>query len=442
MNNPKLSRRRFLKNTAGITVGAIGFPYIVPSSALGKAGSTAPSNRVTIGSIGVGGRGALNTRSLLNHGGQVLAVCDVNRDRRKKMKEYVEDFCAQKTTTGTYKGCAAYNHFRSGLERDDIDAVMIATPDHWHVPIAIEAVKAGKDIYVEKPLGMTIDEGRTLRDLVLRYGAVFQHGTELRAAAHCRYVCELIRNGRLGRLQRIEVGAPGGKTAPYGPAEPVPQGLDYQLWLGPAPFRPFRSEVTIRHGHYHILDFAATGFLAGWGIHYIDICQWALDTDETGPVEIEGTALFPQQGLLDGPLRWDVNYTYANDVTVNQTDLSKNPHGIRFEGTEGWIHIDYTAIRDAHPKSLIRSVIAPDEIHLFKAQSDDRNFLEAVKNRSRTCSPIQAAHRSTSVCMLGHLACLLGRKLKWDPQKEHFTNDPQANRLLSKSTRPPANYKP
>ena len=438
MTEQKLTRRNLLKNAATIA-GAITFPYIVPSSALGRSGFVAPSERVAIGCIGVGPRGALNTRSMMNHGAQVIAVCDVDRTKRLNMKQYIETFYAEWKRPTVPNRCDHYNDYRELLARTDIDAVMIATPDHWHVPIALAAVKARKDIYVEKPLGISIEQGKTLRDAVIKYGAVFMHGTEQRSMNQFRFACELVRNGRIGELHTIKVACPGGRQTGEHPPMPVPDGLDWNRWLGPAPVRPFNTAVFStknRLGWYFIADFAPSGYLTGWGIHHLDMAQWALDADDSGPVEITGQAVFPKSGLFDTPLTWDVDYLYENGVRVNFTDNKKNKQGVRFEGTQGWIHATRSSI-DAGPKSLLRTTIAPNEIHLYNTNSDDRNFLECIKTRAETCSPINAAHRSTAVGYLGLIATLLGRKLKWDPRKEVFENDDEANRLLSAPMRSP-----
>ena len=439
MTERVVTRRSLLKKTASVAAGAITLPYYVSSSALGKAGTFAPSNRITLGCIGVGPRGRLNTRGLMHHGAQVVAVCDVDEVPRAAAKKEVEDHYARKFGREKYTGCATYNDFRNLLARQDIDAVMIATPDHWHVPIAIAAVEAGKDIYVEKPLGVSIAEGQALRDAVRRYGAVFMHGTEQRSFSQFRFACELVRNKHTGKLHTIRVACPGGQETGVHPPMPVPKGLDWDMWLGPAPWVPYtkaRLRLGSGQGWYFISDYAPSGFVTGWGVHHLDMAQWALDADHSGPVEIDGHGVFPKDGLWDTPLTWSIDYIYANGVRMNFTDNRKNRQGVRFEGTEGWIHVTRNSI-DAHPKSLLRSVISPNEIHLYKCNNDDQNFIECVKTRSKTCSPIDAAHRSTTVGYLGYISILLGRKLRWDPLKECFIHDEQANRMLSRSMRSP-----
>ncbi|MDP6636203.1 MAG: Gfo/Idh/MocA family oxidoreductase [Phycisphaerae bacterium] len=435
-------RRTFLKNLAA-TGAVISLPAYIPSQALGKNGTVAPSERVTLGCIGVGGRGMLDTNGLLRtNAGQVVAVCDVNAQRRKRAQSTVNSYYAKTRPKSDYKGCDAYNDFRKVILRNDIDAVMVATPDHWHVPIAMAAVRSGKDIYVEKPLAISIGESRALKDIVQRYSAVFQHGTEQRAMAHLRYACELVRNGRIGRLHTVSVGAPGGRAAR--PVQPTsaPDHLDYDFWLGPAPKVPFTPGPCLGNGHWFISDYAASGFVAGWGIHPMDIAHWAMDADRTGPLEIEGVGVYATEGPHDTPLKWNVSMRYADDVKVRFIDSSQwklGAEGIRFEGSDGWIFASRFKGLDAGDKSLLKSVIGPNEIHLYEASNDDRNFVECVRSRGETVSPIHAAHSSTTVCLLSNIAMILGRKLKWDPGTERFTNDDEANQMLSRAHRAPWN---
>ena len=433
MSAGKMPRRRFLGRCAGAAAGVA----IVPSSVLGGPGRTSPGERVAMGCIGVGSRGLHNTKGLMHQGAQIVAVCDVDRRARDRTKKIVEDHYARKLGRDKYKACAAYSDFRELLARDDIEAVMIATPDHWHVPTAIEAVKRGKDVYVEKPLGMTVAEGQALREVVRRYGAVFMHGTEQRTMRQFRFACELVRNGYLGDLKLIKVACPGGRSTGIHRPMPVPDWLDYDMWLGPAPWNPYTAARCRVNSWYFISDYMTSGFVAGWGIHHVDMAQWALDADASGPVEIEGTGVFPDDGLYDTAVTWNIDYTYANGVRVSFTDNKKNKQGVEFKGTKGRLHVDRARIKAAEPKSLLKTIIGPNEIHLYESDNDDRNFLECVRTRAETASPIEAAHRSTTVCYLGNIAMLLGRKLRWDPEKERFVGDDEANRMLSGAMRSP-----
>jgi len=434
------NRRTFLKGLAAVGA-AVSLPVYIPSSAIGADGTIAPSERVNLACIGVGSRGMIDTNGLLRtDAGHLAAVCDVNAQRRKRAQTVVDGYYAKKYAKNGYKGCDAHKDFREVIARDDIDAVMVATPDHWHVSIAIAAVKAGKDIYVEKPLATSFGESQALRDIVQRYSVVFQHGTEQRAMANFRYACELVRNGRIGKLQKVRVAAPGGKAGRTQKPENPPDYLDYDLWLGPAPKVPFTPGACLGKGHYFMSDYAASGFVAGWGIHPLDIAHWAMDADRSGPLEIEGTGVFAPEGPHDTPLKWDVSMRYADDVQVHFTDSSQwklGAEGVRFEGSDGWIFASRFKGLDTGDKSLLRSVIAPNEIHLYEASNDDQNFIDCVRSRRETVSPIHAAHSSTTACLLSNIAIILGRKLKWDPAEERFTNDNEANQMLSRAFRAP-----
>ncbi len=414
-----ITRRGFLSGALAVA-GAT----IVPARVFS---ADAPSNRIAIGCVGVGGRGRLNVNGLLKHGAQIQAICDVDDHALTSAQRIVG-------------GCAVHRDSRELIARRDIDAVMIATPDHWHVPIAIAAVAAGKDIYVEKPLGVTIDEGKKLRAAVRRYGAVFMHGTEQRSMSRFRQACELVRNGRIGKVHTVLAGCPGGRRGgAEAPAE-VPAGLDYDRWLGPAPRKPYSAARVRTYGWYYISDYASSGFMAGWGVHPIDIAQWGLGADDSGPVAVEGTGDIPADGLFDTPVTWRVEYTYADGMRMIFTDSSGwgfGGEGVRFIGTDGWIHVSRSQGLSASSESVLRSTIGPNEIRLCRSDSDDGNFIECVKTRRPTAAPIEAAHRSTTVCYLGHIAIVLGRKLRWDPAAERFVGDDAANRMLVRAYREP-----
>ncbi len=427
-----VTRRELLRSSAVAAGGALLAPAIVPASVFG---ADAPSERITVGAIGVGrmGNGDLGEALGLKQV-QVVAVCDVDSNRTNASKERVEKHYAG-------KGCAAYGDFRELIARADIDAVQIATPDHWHAIPAIEAAKAGKDIFMQKPMSLTIQGGRILSDTVRRYGRIFQIGSQQRSDSRFRQACELVRNGRIGELKTVKVGFgtdPG--TTPT-PPMPVPDALDYDFWLGPAPWAPYTEKRVHpqkgygRPGWLRIADYGA-GMITGWGSHHNDIAQWGMGTEYTGPVEIEGEAVFPTNGLWDVHGKFSITYKHANGVIVTCTDTSKNKQGVLFEGTEGWVYVKRGTI-DANPKSLLTSTIKPDEIHLYKSTSHKKNLYECIKSRKETVAPAEVAHRSCSVCLLGDIAMRLGRKLKWDPKNEQFVNDADANKLLSKPMRSP-----
>ncbi|MCK4291701.1 MAG: Gfo/Idh/MocA family oxidoreductase [Planctomycetes bacterium] len=442
--NPKIrtkniTRRQFLTSSAAATGAALLAPTIVPASVFG---ANPPGERITAGFIGVGRMGTGDLRETLGFKQvQVVAVCDVDSNRAELAKQRVEQHYAKQKADGTYKGCAKYSDFRDLIARDDIDVVMIATPDHWHALPAIAAAKAGKDIFLQKPLSLTIEEGRVLSDSVRRYGRVFQVGSQQRSDSRFRQACELVRNGRIGQLKTVKVGFGTDPGTDVTPPMPVPEELDYDFWLGPAPWAPYTEKRVHpqkgygRPGWLRIADYGA-GMITGWGSHHNDIAQWGMGTEYTGPVEIEATAEFPKDGLWDVHGNFSITYKYANGVTVTCADSRKNKQGILFEGTEGWVYIKRGQI-DADPKSLLTSTIKPGETHLYKSSSHKGNLFECIKSRKQTVAPVEIAHRSCSVCLLGDIAMRLGRKLRWDPDREQFINDPGANKLLSKPMRSP-----
>jgi predicted dehydrogenase len=366
-----------------------------------------------------------------------VAVCDVKRAMRERAKRAVD--AHYKTTD-----CATYNDFRELLARDDIDVVSIASLDSWHVLHALVAVRAGKDVYVEKPLGMSIHEIKVLRDAVHRYGRVFQFGTQQRSSQEFRHACEIARNGRLGKVHTIKVGVHAGAAERSGVKtyvpEPVPEGFDYEFWLGPAPWAPYTSARLVYPHWFHISDYSL-GYVSGWGIHHIDIAQWGNGTELTGPVEVEGSARFPDDdALCDNPLSWNTRMKYANGVelifTGDGPGFTGVRHGITFEGTEGWVWVNRGAI-DAEPKSLLKEPFGPDDIRLPVSTFHQGNFLECVRSRQKTISNIDVAVRSDTVCQLAWCAFQIGRKLRWDPEEETFVGDPDANRRLTRALRAP-----
>ncbi len=427
----EISRRGFLKKTAGAAVGAMSLPYIVSSSALGKAGNVAASNRIVMGFIGTGGRGsALLTNFIHLADSQVVAVCDVKRQNRDRRQKSVDDYYGKKV-------CAAYTDFRELCERDDIDAVVVASTDHWHVLHALEAVRSGKDVYCEKPLGMSVEQGQVLRKEVNRYNRVFQFGTQERSSRNSRFACEMVRSGRVGKIRKITVASRYSIVSENFPAMPVPDRLDYELWLGPAPWAPYHPNRVSNSHWWHISDYSI-GWIAGCGIHTIDIATWGNGTDLTGPLEVEGIGEFPRDGTCDNATGWDVNLKFANGVTMNFTDGKRNPLGVKFEGPDGWVFVKEEHLGgkpDASPKSLLKKPIGPDEVHLPVSNHHQQNFLECVKSRARTVAPVEVAVRSDTLCQLSDIAMRLGRKLRWDPENEKFINDTQADRMLKRPTR-------
>ncbi len=415
-----VSRREFLKGSAAVAGAAFAWPTIVPSSVFGAA---APSNRLTMGCIGLGGQGSGNMKGFnAKKDCEVVAVCDVDADHREKAREMVGLDA---------KSC--YNDFRDVIARDDIDAVSIAAPDHWHVPVSIAAVRAGKDVFCEKPLTLTIAEGRVLVDEVKRYGRVFQTGSQQRSGSEFRKACELVVNGRIGKLHTMTVQIPGNnrKCEPTWTPEPVPAGFDYDMWLGPVPWEPYHKQRC----HYEfrfLLDYSG-GQMTNWGAHYLDIAQWGNQADNTGPVEIKGKGEFPATGLFTTATKADIEYTYANGVKLV---LTTGGGSTRFEGSEGWVFVTRGKL-DAEPKPLVTSTIAPDEIHLYNSNDHKQDFLDCIKTRKDPICNAEVGHRSSTVCHLGNIAMLLARPLKWDPQKEQFIGDDEANRMRQRPARAP-----
>jgi predicted dehydrogenase len=423
----EITRREFLKGA----LAAAAAPYVI--SSLASAAQGPPSSRIAVGVIGTGGQGMALMRALLGEGGvQVVAVCDVDRDRRSAAKHEVEKHYARQKRSGRFAGCAACNDFRTLLARRDIDAVAIATPDHWHALQVVAAARAGKDIYCEKPLSLTIAEGRAMADAVGRYHRVFQTGSQQRSDGRFRLACQLVRNGRIGRLHTITAGLPTGMSCDPQPVQPVPEGFDYDLWLGAAPWAPY----TAKRCHYQfrwILDYSG-GRVTDWGAHHNDIAQWGGGTERSGPVAVEGAGEFPTRGLYNAAVNFRFACTYRDGVRLICTNRA--PNGVRFEGTDGWVFVSRRRI-DAHPKRLLRERFTPEDVHLYRSPGHVRNFLACVRSRAETVAPVEVAHRSATICHLGNIAMLLGRSLRWDPRRERFVGDDEANRMVARAMREP-----
>jgi predicted dehydrogenase len=431
----EIGRRELLKKTTAAVAASIGFPYVFPSSVLGADGLTTPSNRIVVGCIGVGGKGTGDMRGFLQKPQvRVAAVCDVQAELRENARNMVNQHYDS-------RDCAAYNDFREIIAREDIDAVTIATPDHWHAIPAVMAARAGKDVHCQKPLAHNIAEGRAICDAVKKYGVVWQTGSQQRSQYNFRRACELVRNGRIGKVHTVEVGLPTRwqQTCPPQPVQPVPEGFDYDMWLGPAPWAPYTEKRCIPLGWRWIYDYAS-GIITDWGAHHLDIAQWGMGTEYTGPVEIQAEkVVFGQGGLWDVANRYRVTCKYAEGFTLVVADTDKLHQGIRFIGTDGWVHVDRKHGVDTNPKAILDTRIGPDEIHLYKSNDHIGNFLDCIRTRAQTAAPVEVAHRSVAIGHLGTIAMKAGRKLKWDPHKERFIGDEEANRLLSRPMRSPWN---
>jgi predicted dehydrogenase len=428
-HNSSLTRRSFLKRSALAACGSAAAFNIVPGTVLGLNGAVSPSNQITIGFIGTGDHGiGWNLSFYLRlPAARVMGVCDVDSNHLLKAKETVDDRYGD-------TDCFSTKDFRDVLARKDIDAVMISTPDHWHTLISLLAIKAGKDVQCEKPT-LTIDEGKILTKAVRKHQKVFQTSTEDRSLPEYHRMAELVRNGRIGKLQRIEVILPRQPTVPGNPkGQPVPPELDYNMWLGPAPLAPYTRDRV--HFNFRWLWDYSGGIITDWGAHLFDTAQWANDTEHSGPVEVEGKGTFWSGGLYNTTKDYDVTYRYANGVVM--TCKPGNP-GIKFIGTEGWVgNTGWRAPVQASSKTILDSEIGPNEIHLYtnpKGEHDD--FLMCVKSRKDPYFPVDIGHRVSTVCHLANISLKLGRKLKWDPVSEHFVGDDSANAMLNRKHRDP-----
>lgn len=427
MRVKSINRRQFLKKAGSAAAASLGSPYFVQASALGKNGKVSASNRIVMGCIGMGGRGTSNMRGFIGTGEvEVVAVCDVDAGRLKR----AQDLLADKYD----KDCAIYSDFREILALDDIDVVSIATPDHWHAIPTVAAAKAGKDIYCEKPMAHIVAEGQAMVNAVRRYNRILQTGSQERSG-HARYACELVLNGRIGKLHTVRTFLPtDNHQCGTQPTMPVPEGFDYDTWLGPAPWAPYTEKRCHSNFRWN-LDYS-DGELTDRGAHVNDIALWGAGPFLKGPVEIEGHGEFPRDGLWNTATSYHIRHRYANSIEWILT--SEAPRGIKFEGTEGWIFVHiHGAKLEAEPKSVITSVIGPDEIHLHESLDHHLDFLQAVRTRQDPVAPVEAGHKTATFCHIGNIALLLGRKVVWDPEAEQFINDEQANRMLSRPMRSP-----
>ncbi len=425
------SRRQLLKTAAALAA----FPTIVPASALAR-GLAAPSERLTFGVIGLGDRGPNHIQDLLNRKeAQVVAVCDPYKSKQEKQKKLVEDHYA--STLGdksTYKGCDTYADFRKIMERSDIDAVVVAAPEFWHALIMGAAARAGKSVYGEKALTLTVEEGQKLCEIVRRYNCVFQIGTQQRSDRNFRFACELARNGYLGDLQTIKIAVPGGRALPDAKPAPVPADLDYEMWLGPAPQTPY-NDLKCTFNWYFIYDYCV-GWIQSWGVHHIDIALWGEPLLHTGKMQLEGTATFPQSGIADTSVTWNVNCIPEKGPRLQFCDDTTFKHGCLFEGTKGWVHVDRGGIQ-AEPASLLKLNLKPGDTHLYESNDHMGNFLECARSRREPAAPVEGGHRATTMTLIADIASRLNRKLTWDWSKEQFVGDEAANRMLSRPMRSP-----
>ena len=443
-----MNRRNFIEKSS-LAVAAMGIPTIVPASVFGK---NAPSNRITVGMIGTGRQGlgqnmqgsdmkSIGTRvpGLLEIAeAQVVAVCDVDSWRMNRAKSTVEAYYAKNSSGGTFKGCSAHTDFREILNRKDIDAVMISTPDYWHVPMGILAARAKKHISCEKPLSMSVHQGRELVEALKKHGVVNRTDSEFRSVRPQNLAVELVRNGRIGKLQKVEISFPSDPSPVPPQADmPVPKELNYDLWLGPMPYVPY-TDMRVhtpfdiaKRPNWMRIDNYAQGMIANWGAHYFDMAQWANNSEYSGPVSVEGKGEFPKS-LWNSMINFQVTYRYANgmELTCEQSPTSKP--SIKYIGSEGWIFIDgYPGVVTASNPKILTSKPSANELDLSKTLWDKTDFIQAVKANRKTLEPIEVGHRTISISQIGLIACQTGEKLKWDPAKELFEGNNAANALLA-----------
>jgi predicted dehydrogenase len=445
------SRRRFLESAAAVAVA----PMIVPSSVFGR---TAPSNRINLAAIGLGGRGSGNVWEdfvSTQDDVRLVAACDCFASRRTA-------FAAKVDALYGGKYCEPTADWRDVLRRKDVDGVIISTPDHWHVPLAFHAARAKKDMYVEKPLGVSMAWAFELREAVDRNKVVFQYGTQQRSSSEFTRAVELVRNGYIGKIRHVDAWC-SGMRSPGAYADvfaerfhdtepaPVPADLDYETWIGPAPMKPYTRSRCSEWGAYHIYDYAL-GFIAGWGAHPLDIAQWGLDMDHTSPVSYEGKGEIPEGGLFDTVDNWDVSCRYANGVTLRfmcdrvardvpglMDDPRTRPfldHGTTFWGEGGWISVSRGFLY-ARPKELQKAHIRDDEKPVIRSSSQGRNFVESIKTRRPTINPLESAIRSDTISHLSDIAIRQGRAIHWDPAREKVLDDKEANEKLKRPMRKP-----
>lgn len=429
-----INRRQFIKSFSAVAVSALGFPSIVPASVLGQSGTTAPSNRIVMAGIGFGMQGIPNMRNFLSKDTvQWVAVCDIDEKALFRARDIVNRKYGN-------MDCTVYGDFRDLINRKDIDAVSIAVPDHWHAILSIESARAGFDIFGEKPFSHSLIEGRAMCDAVERYGRIWQTGSWQRSVDNFHFACELVRNGRIGKITGVEVGLPSGHTDFAGTfgletLGPPPENLDYDFWVGPAPFIPYCPARVHKNWRWN-MDFGG-GQLMDWIGHHVDIAQWGLGFDETSPVEIEGWGDFPETGIYNSPTRFFLRAKYADGTPMiiagGHPEIRR---GTKWIGEFGWVWCNRGGL-ETYPSHLIKEYIGPEENRLYKSRDHFQNFLDCVVSRRKTIAPSEVAHRSASVGHLGVIAMEVGRKVRFDPESESILGDPEAERLLSRAYRSP-----
>ena len=456
-----MQRRNFIKKTSSASAATFLAPTILPSGIFGK---TTANKKLTIGQIGCGriARDHDMPGVMQYDNARLIAVCDVDSNRMKDAKKLVETYYSKKTGSNEVVDVKMYGDYKEMLKNKDIDAVVISTPDHWHSQPAIEAALAGKDVYLQKPTSLTVEEGRILSDIIQKKDTILQVGTQQRSMSQFRVAAELVRNGRIGKLHTVKVGLPGDPSGPEAPKMPVPSKLNYYMWLGQTPLMDY-TEIGVhpqqgysRPGWLRIEQFGA-GMITGWGQHHYDSAAWGMDTELTGPISVQAVAEFPKLGLWNVHSDFMSKVEYKNGITMYTSSVGYT-NGIKYIGTDGWIFVSrgaYTASAsdpvaaaksskalDASDPKILTSVIGSDEIHLYKSDEQHGNWLDCIESRKPPISPIEMGHRACSICLITHISMKLKRKLNWNPKKEKFINDDEANSMLTRSQRKPygSNY--
>jgi predicted dehydrogenase len=428
----KSSRRDFVKRSVAAVAGAIVLPQIIPSSAFGATGRIAPSDRIVIGSIGTGSQGMSNMRDFLRlkDAVQFVAVCDVDAKRLAKAKDTVDQ--ANKNTD-----CRTYGDYREFLEKEKLDAVSLALPDHWHGIIYTQAANKKINIYGEKPICRTIHDGQIIVRAVKKNNIIWQTGSWQRSQPHFRRGAELAINGRVGKISYIEVGLPdGNRGIGTPPVMDIPDGLNWDMWLGPALKVPYRG---VSHWDWRwILDYSG-GQLTDWAGHHIDIANWGAGLEHTGPVEISGTGVYPVEGIFNVPVEYDFRCKYSNGIEMRVANASRLSLGMgtTWHGDLGWVHVDRGNRISASDPKILEEVIGENEVQLYKSEDHWQNFVDCVRSGKPAIAPVDVAYRAISVGLLGEIAMTTGQTIKWDPEKEEIIGNPRASRLLSRPYRQP-----
>jgi myo-inositol 2-dehydrogenase / D-chiro-inositol 1-dehydrogenase len=437
-----VERRLFLRNTLTGAAGAFIAPTIIPSYVIGK---NPPSDKINIGQIGCG-RIARdhNLPEILNLDiARVIAVCDVDSKRMADGKKLIENYYEKKSGSKNIVDVKMYDDYRGMLSNSEIDAVIISTPDQWHAQPAIEAAMAKKDIYLQKPATLTVAEGRLLSNVITRQGVILQIGAQCRSSApQYRKAAELVRNGRIGKVHTVKIGLPGDPSGPEAPEMPVPQNLNYDMWLGSTP-EVYYTEIRVhpqdnysRPGWLRCEQFGS-GMITGWGAHLFDYSAWGIDTEYTGPVSVEAVAQFPKSGLWNVHGDFMVKAEFKNGITMYTS--GGFPAGIKYEGDEGWIFVSHAHAKklDASNPEILTSEIKENEIHLYRSDDHHGNWLECIQSRKQPISPVEIGHRSCTMCLISHIAMKIPGVLEWDPERERFKNNEKANTMLSRPQRKP-----